>query len=79
MLLMYIHISSNFPSPYPSVLWMTDTHFYEDTESAGAIYTQTTDVEGEVNGLMTYDRKVIKLDVDRIKAINSKVIASMTE
>jgi beta-galactosidase/beta-glucuronidase len=28
---------------------------------AGAIYTQTTDVEGEVNGLMTYDRKVIKL------------------
>ena len=46
---------------------------------SGAIYTQTTDVEGEVNGLMTYDRKVIKLDVDRIKAINSKVIASMTE
>lgn len=46
---------------------------------SGAIYTQTTDVEGEVNGLITYDRKVIKLDVDRIKAINSKVIASMTE
>lgn len=46
---------------------------------SGAIYTQTTDVEGEVNGLMTYDRKVIKLDVDRIRAINSKVIASMTE
>lgn len=46
---------------------------------SGAIYTQTTDVEGEVNGLMTYDRKVIKLDVDRINAINSKVIASMTE
>ena len=46
---------------------------------AGAIYTQTTDVEGEVNGLMTYDRKVVKLNVDRINAINSKVIASMTE
>lgn len=46
---------------------------------SGAIYTQTTDVEGEVNGLMTYDRKVIKLNVDRINAINSKVIASMTE
>ena len=28
----------------------------------GAIYTQTTDVEIEVNGLMTYDRAVIKLD-----------------
>ncbi|MBQ7709194.1 MAG: hypothetical protein IJT74_04660 [Bacteroidales bacterium] len=30
------------------------------TKSAG-IYTQTTDVEGEVNGLMTYDRKVMVL------------------
>ncbi len=29
---------------------------------AAAIYTQTTDVEGEVNGLMTYDREVMKLD-----------------
>ena len=27
---------------------------------SGAIYTQTTDVEGEVNGLITYDRKIIK-------------------
>ncbi|MBI9017564.1 MAG: chitobiase/beta-hexosaminidase C-terminal domain-containing protein [Phycisphaerae bacterium] len=29
---------------------------------AAAVYTQTTDVEGEVNGLMTYDRKVIKME-----------------
>ena len=29
---------------------------------AAAIYTQTTDVEGEINGLMTYDRRVMKLD-----------------
>jgi hypothetical protein len=28
---------------------------------AGAVYTQTTDVEVEVNGMMTYDRKVVKL------------------
>jgi hypothetical protein len=41
---------------------------------SGAIYTQTTDVEGEVNGLMTYDRKVVKLDADRVKAINRKII-----
>ena len=27
---------------------------------SAAVYTQTTDVEGEVNGFMTYDRKVIK-------------------
>ncbi|WP_326946848.1 glycoside hydrolase family 2 [Amycolatopsis sp. NBC_01307] len=29
---------------------------------SGAIYTQTTDVENEVNGLLTYDRQVTKLD-----------------
>jgi len=29
---------------------------------AAAIYTQTSDVEVEVNGLMTYDRKIVKLD-----------------
>ncbi|MCE4562875.1 beta-galactosidase [Maribellus sp. CM-23] len=40
---------------------------------SAAVYTQTTDVEGEVNGLMTYDRKVIKLEEDRLKAINQKV------
>jgi hypothetical protein len=31
----------------------------------GAIYTQTTDVEIEVNGLLTYDRMVAKIDIDR--------------
>ncbi len=30
---------------------------------AAAVYTQTTDVEIEINGLMTYDREVIKFDV----------------
>jgi len=31
---------------------------------AAAIYTQTTDVEGEVNGLMSYDREIIKFDIE---------------
>jgi hypothetical protein len=31
------------------------------------VYTQTTDVETEVNGLMTYDREVIKMGVDQMK------------
>lgn len=48
-----------------------------DDGFAGAIYTQTTDVEIEVNGLMTYDRKVVKLDMDRLGAINRRVIESM--
>ncbi|MGX1930117.1 glycoside hydrolase family 2 protein [Flagellimonas sp. 2504JD4-2] len=41
---------------------------------AAAIYTQTTDVEGEVNGLMTYDRKVIKMDVEQVNKINKALI-----
>lgn len=48
-----------------------------DKGFAAAVYTQTTDVEGEVNGLMTYDRKVIKLDVERLAKINRGVIESL--
>jgi hypothetical protein len=33
---------------------------------AAAVYTQTTDVEIEVNGLMTYDRELVKIDESRI-------------
>jgi beta-galactosidase/beta-glucuronidase len=33
---------------------------------AAGIYTQTTDVEGEINGLMTYDRKVIKIPAEEL-------------
>ncbi len=40
---------------------------------SAAVYTQITDVEVEVNGLMTYDRKVIKLDEERIKRVNSRI------
>ncbi len=40
---------------------------------SAAVYTQTTDVETEVNGLMTYDRKVMKMDEGRIREINKKI------
>ena len=43
---------------------------------SAAVYTQTTDVEIEVNGLMTYDRKVIKVDERHLAEINRSVIAS---
>lgn len=46
--------------------------------SAG-VYTQTTDVEGEVNGLLTYDRKVIKIDEKRVREINQKICKSLNE
>ena len=41
---------------------------------AAAIYTQTTDVEGEVNGFVTYDRKVVKMNKARVNAINTQII-----
>ena len=43
---------------------------------AGSVYTQTTDVENEVNGLMTYDRKVLKLKPEVLKAAHDRIIAS---
>ena len=40
---------------------------------SAAVYTQTTDVEGEVNGLMTYDRALVKMDATAISAANRKL------
>ena len=38
-----------------------------------AVYTQTTDVEVEVNGLMTYDREIIKMPVDSLKKLHESL------
>lgn len=47
------------------------------TGFSAAVYTQTTDVEGEVNGFMTYDRKVDKMDFAKVSAINKEVINAL--
>lgn len=49
------------------------------TGFTAAIYTQTTDVEMEVNGFMTYDRKVVKLDIDRIRKVNQEICNSLSD
>ena len=47
---------------------------------SAAIYTQTTDVEVETNGLMTYDRAVIKVPVEKLDAAHRKLYdASLVE
>ena len=46
---------------------------------SAAVYTQTTDCEGEVNGLMTYDRKVIKMDEAKLRDANQGVINYFSE
>ncbi len=46
---------------------------------AAAIYTQTTDVEIEVNGIMTYDRAVIKMDADWLREANRRIIPPVAD
>ena len=40
---------------------------------AAAVYTQTTDVESEVNGLMTYDRKILKFDPELMRRLSGRL------
>lgn len=42
---------------------------------AASVYTQLSDVEDEVNGFVTYDRKVEKLDAGAVRAINQRLIS----
>ena len=41
---------------------------------AAAVYTQVSDVEEEINGLLTYDRKELKVEPDRIIAMNRRLM-----
>ena len=43
----------------------------------GAVYTQTTDVEAEINGIMTYDRKVLKFDPAAMKQAHDAIRAAV--
>jgi hypothetical protein len=37
------------------------------------VYTQVSDIEEEINGIMTYDRKILKVDAEKMKAANEKL------
>jgi len=43
---------------------------YRTNGLQAAVYTQTSDVEGEVNGFMTYDREVIKIEASRLRKMH---------
>ncbi|KAB1982802.1 LamG-like jellyroll fold domain-containing protein [Streptomyces triticiradicis] len=45
-------------------------------ELSGSVYTQITDLENELNGLYTYDRRDIKVDAAEVRKVNLKVIAA---
>lgn len=54
-------------------LYGRDVIAQTDKGLSAAVYTQLTDVEDEVNGLYTYDRKVQKIDADMMREINKKI------
>lgn len=41
---------------------------------SASIYTQVSDVEEEINGLVTYDRQVVKFDIEFLRELNSKLV-----
>lgn len=40
---------------------------------SATVYTQVSDVEEEINGLITYDRRIVKIPVERVKRVNTKL------
>jgi len=43
---------------------------------SASVYTEITDLEGELNGLVTYDRQIVKVDQARVRAANQALIAA---
>ncbi len=63
---------------YVKFINMITEDFQKEGLSA-SVYTQWTDVENEMNGLYTYDRKVEKLDKDRVKEANQSTYLKIRE
>lgn len=49
----------------------------QDPGLSAAVYTQLTDVEYEINGLLSYDRKVQKLDFDRVRQAHKELLGTL--
>ena len=43
------------------------------------VYTQVSDVEEEINGLVTYDRKVVKMSIEKMKAVNDELMRQASQ
>jgi hypothetical protein len=55
-------------------IMVNDLKLLEQQGLSGSIYTQPYDVEGEENGLMTYDREIVKVPIAEMQKINSLLI-----
>lgn len=66
--------------PDAAALWRDFARLYEQEVLpavprglCAAVYTQLSDVEDELNGLMTYDRRVVKLDAEDVRELNERL------
>ncbi|MFI8230158.1 PA14 domain-containing protein [Streptomyces sp. NPDC085900] len=58
---------------------LAEVHALACRGSNGAVYTQISDVEGELNGLLTYDRRVLKPDAQRVRAAQQALIRDASQ
>lgn len=54
-------------------LYETDVYSNLEKGLSATIYTQTSDIEAEINGILTYDREVVKMDETTIKRVNQRL------
>jgi len=64
--------AAQLPGKYE--VMVEELELLKDKGLSGSIYTQPYDVEGEENGLMTYDRKIIKIPLEEMRRINSILV-----
>jgi len=73
---------SNFDSLNRAVERLYSKHILRLIKKSGlgeVIFTQLTDVESETNGLITYDRRVQKVDIAMLKRVNHELYSAFNE
>ena len=68
----HYHSTEELTQNYKS-LWEEEIYPNLQYGLCSAIYTQTSDIEEEINGVLTYDREIVKLDEDQVKEMNDKL------
>lgn len=75
----YVKLNSIDEATDEYVKYANQLYEFIEKGFSAAVYTQTTDVEQEINGLITYDRKVIKMNEQKVREINQKICRSLNK
>ena len=67
------HNPNDFMNAYCKLFEKEVIPYLEKQALSATVYTQLSDVEDEVNGLLTYDRKVCKVDMEQIRSLNARL------